>query len=209
MPRPHLGVILSLGLLLLGASELLASEPASANAAAEKNPFDFLKLERWDLGLWTLVVFGLLMVILGRFAWKPIMEGLDKREQTLASTWEEAEKAKSEAQAIRAQLQQELADANAQIRAMLEEARRDADTLRTSARSEGAAEAKAELDRARREIETARDQALQELWASSVQLASMISSKAIRRELTADDHRRLFDEALSEIQAAKSAGAKG
>ena len=207
MPRPIMGVILSLGLLLIGGTELLANDTPEATGTAEaKNPFEFLKLERWDLGLWTLVVFGLLVLILGRFAWKPILEGLDSRERNLASSWEDAEKAKAETQQLRTQLQSELAAANGQIRAMLEEARRDADALRTQARADGATEAKNELERARLEIETARDQALQEIWASSVQLATLISSKAIRRDLSADDHRRLFDEALAELKTTQPTG---
>jgi len=202
-----MGVILSLGLLLIGGTELLANDTPEATGTAEaKNPFEFLKLERWDLGLWTLVVFGLLVLILGRFAWKPILEGLDSRERNLASSWEDAEKAKAETQQLRTQLQSELAAANGQIRAMLEEARRDADALRTQARADGATEAKNELERARLEIETARDQALQEIWASSVQLATLISSKAIRRDLSADDHRRLFDEALAELKTTQPTG---
>ena len=68
------------------------------------------------------------------------------------------------------------------------------------------AEIQAERERLRREIEMARDQALQELWKQAADLATMISAKAIRRQLSAEDHRRLVDEALTELQGAAKAG---
>ena len=62
-----------------------------------------------------------------------------------------------------------------------------------------------ERDRLRREIETARDQALLDIWNQSTQLAAMISSKTIKREIRPDDHKKLFEESLKEL---KAAGAK-
>jgi F-type H+-transporting ATPase subunit b len=59
-----------------------------------------------------------------------------------------------------------------------------------------------ERERLRRDISTARDQALQEIWNQTAQLATLISAKAIRRELTDEDHRRLVDEALAELRQA-------
>jgi F-type H+-transporting ATPase subunit b len=84
---------------------------------------------------------------------------------------------------------------------MLEEARRDADDLRAKEREAGTREAAAERDRAKREIDAAKDAALQEIYNQSVQLAALMSSKAIRRNMTADDHSRLVEEALAELKA--------
>jgi F-type H+-transporting ATPase subunit b len=97
-------------------------------------------------------------------------------------------------------LQKDFAEAQDKIRAMLEEARRDSDALRVTEREAGARDAQAERDRARKEIQAEKDAVLQELYQQAVQLASMMSAKTIRRQLSTDDHRRLLDESLAELR---------
>ena len=82
---------------------------------------------------------------------------------------------------------------------LIEEARRDAEAMSTEMRAKAAAEIQAERERLRREIDIAKDQAIKQLWEQSAQLAALISSKAIGRALTEDDHRRLIDESLHEL----------
>ncbi|HEY8505305.1 MAG TPA: F0F1 ATP synthase subunit B [Gemmataceae bacterium] len=182
----------------------LAALPAPALAVEEHGGKpDFVKasgLERWDLGLWTLVVFCGLLFVLGRYAWGPIMEGLQKREDIIRQARDDAVKARDEAQALRDELKKELGKAHEQARAILEEARRDAAAFKEAERSRAMADAQTERERLRREIEMAKDQALQEIWTQSVQLAALMSAKAVRRELSAEDHRRLLDEALAELR---------
>jgi len=179
-----------------------AAAAAGEGHGEKKGGLGFLGLERYDLGIFTLIVFGLLCLILYRYAWPNIAAGLDKREAMLHSARDEAVRAKQEAEEMRQKLQAEFAQAHDKIRAMLEEARRDADELRAREREAGAKEAAAERDRARREIDAARDVALQEIYRQSVQLAALMSSKAIRRNMSADDHSRLVEESLAELKAA-------
>jgi F-type H+-transporting ATPase subunit b len=188
---------------LLVAALVLLAVPAVGLAAGDghgkEGKADFIDIKRYDLGIYTLVVFGILFAILAKFAWGPITAGLRKREAGLLAIRDEAVRAKQEAEDVRVKLQAEFAAANDKIRAMLEEARRDADDLRTKEREVGAKEAAAERDRAKREIEGAKDAALQEIYKQSVQLAALMSSKAIRRTMSADDHNRLVEEALAEL----------
>jgi len=99
-----------------------------------------------------------------------------------------------------AEIQDRLAKANDEVRAMLEEARRDAQAVKEQLKAEAAADAQAERERGRKEIEMAKDQALQEIYQQAVQLASLVSTKAIKRELTPSDHARLVDEALADLK---------
>ena len=161
---------------------------------------------RWDLGLWTLVVFILLFFVLRKLAWKPMLEGLQKREETIRSAVEDAQQARDEAQRLRDQLQREVDKAHEKVRDILDEGRRDAQRMTDEMIAKARTEIQAERDRLRREIEMARDQALHELWKQAADLATMISAKAIRRQLSAEDHRRLVDEALTELQGAGKAG---
>jgi len=147
----------------------------------------------------TLVVFVALLAILYKFAWGPILAGLKKREESIFGARDEAIRVKAEAEQLRTQLQAEYAAANDKIRTMLDEARRDADALKVAEREAGAKDAQAERERAKREIETVKQQALQEIRVQTVQLAALISSKAVRRTVTINDHDRLVAESLDEL----------
>lgn len=195
--------VIMFGLALL-ALVVVAVEPALASDAhtgEKKSGLYFLDLERYDLGIFTLIVFGLLCALLYWFAWPKISEGLDRREAAITAARDEAVRVKHEAEEIRAKLQAEFSGAHDQIRAMLDEARRDAEVLRAKEREAGQREAAAERDRAKREIETAKDTALQEIYQRSVQLAALMSEKAIRRKMTLDDQNRLVEESLAELKA--------
>lgn len=157
---------------------------------------------RFDLGIWTLVVFVVLLLVMRRFAWGPMLEGLKRREQNIRQALEEAQRAREDAEKTRSQLQAEMSQASDKIRQMMDEARRDAQRAADDMIGKARGEIQGERERLRREIDTARDQALQQLWGQAAQLAAMISAKAVRRELTMDDHRRLVDEAIAELKEA-------
>jgi F-type H+-transporting ATPase subunit b len=185
-------------LLLLGAFTLLSDFGAAwaFGAEKEKSIFDL----RFDLGFWSIIVFLALFFILKRNAWGPILQGLQKREQSIRSAIGDARLAREEAEKMRAQLQSELDKAGEKVQAILEQARRDAQGTTDEMVSKARSEIQAERERLRREIDLAKDQALQELWSQTAQLATLISAKAIRRSLNAEDHRNLVDEALAEMK---------
>jgi F-type H+-transporting ATPase subunit b len=157
-------------------------------------------LTRYDLGIYTLVVFFALLFILGKFAWGPAMKGLEAREAGIKKQHDDADALKVEANKALAEVQARLAKANDEIRAMLEEARRDAQAVKDQMKAEATADIQAERDRIRREIDSARDVALQDIYQQSVQLAAILSSKAVKRELTPADHSRLIEEALADLK---------
>jgi F-type H+-transporting ATPase subunit b len=173
-----------------------AAEAGHGHAEGEEGPLSF----SLDLAVWSLVVFGLLLVVLRKLAWRPMLEGLRKREESILRALQEAEQARAEAERIRSQLQQEMQRAGEKVREILDEARRDAERTAEEIRARGLAEVQAERERLLRELARARDQALQELWQSAVRLAVLVSEKAIRRSLSEEDHRRLLDEALAELR---------
>jgi F-type H+-transporting ATPase subunit b len=152
-----------------------------------------------DLSIWTIVVFLVLLFVLSKYAWKPMLQGLEQREHSIQSAMEEAKKAKEEAQALRTQLAEDAAKAQDKVREVIDQARRDAEKVSADLLAKAKTEIQGERDRFRRDVDTARDQAVKEIWGQAAQLATLISSKAIRRQLTPDDHRRLVDEAIAEL----------
>jgi F-type H+-transporting ATPase subunit b len=157
---------------------------------------------RIDLAVWTLVVFLLLLFVLTKYAWNPMLGALQKREENVRSAIDEARRARDEAHQIREHLASERAKIADETRAALEAARKDGQQLRETMLSQAKADIQAERDRLHREIDSARDQALKQLWDQTAQLATLISAKAIHRQLTPDDHRRLVDEALADLRNA-------
>lgn len=176
----------------------LAGAASTALAAGAADPMEF----RFDTALWSIVVFVALLLILRAKAWPLVLEGLQKREETIRSSLEEAKQTRVEMEKLRADFQKELAEAHQKIPALMEEARRDAESMASDMRAKALAEIQAERLRLRHEVEIAKDQALKELWEQSAQLATLISAKAIGRALTEDDHRRLLDEAMAEMTSA-------
>jgi len=158
-----------------------------------------------EVSLWTILVFLLLMVVLGKFAWGPIMEGLNKREQSIARDKQEAELARKEAAELRTKLDRELARANDEIRQMIDKARQDAQKTAEEQLTKGKTELLAERQRMFNDLSIAQDHALKEIWTQATTVATLISAKAIKKNLTEEDHRALVSEALDEFRAAAAA----
>lgn len=184
------------------------ADAAKLLEALQKGEVEDLQLDKpvnvmdltWDLGLWTLVVFLLLLYILKNVAWKPILEGLHKREENIRLAAEEAKLAREEMNRVRSECQADIAKAHEQVSKMMDQARRDAQQLIDDMRAKGTADIQQERQRLRREIDLARDQALQDIWTQAAQLATLISAKALKRAVTADDHNRLVGDALAELK---------
>jgi F-type H+-transporting ATPase subunit b len=162
-----------------------------------------------DLTLWTIVVFLLLLFILSKYAWGPMIRALEKREHDIHSAAEEARLAREEAHRLREEFQREMAQAQQRARDIVDQAHRNAARAAEEDRSKAKAEIESERERLHREIDLARDQALQQIWSQTAQLATLVSAKAIRRRLTPDDHRALVDEAIAELRQAAAAGGNG
>jgi len=197
--RPTVLVIM-LALIIVGVSPALAAakdEPAPGKKEPAEQP-DIFKF-RLDLTIWTIIVFGALLLVLRKYAWNPMLSGLQQREHAIHTAQEEAKRHREEAQRLRDEVQKRLDATTAEVQAMLDKSRREGQQLKDDLVNQAHAVNQADRDRMLREIETARDQAVQELWNQTAQLATLISAKAIRRQLSPDDHRRLVDEALAEL----------
>ena len=163
---------------------------------------DDILAPRFDLGIWTIVVFVVLLLVLRKAAWQPMIEGLRKREETIRGSVEEGRRTRDEMEALRAHFKADLDAAYAKIPQMMDDARRDAQRVAEELRTKAMADIQTERQRLRLELDRAHDQALQDLSTHAAQLATLISAKAIGRSLTEDDHRRLIDEALAEMRRA-------
>ncbi len=154
----------------------------------------------WQAGF-TIAVFLLLLFILGKFAFKPIMKGLNDREAFITSALRDADEASKKAQTQLAEYNEKLDHARAEATAIVEEGRRDAEVAKRSIQDEARSEADKMIDRAKREIGIARDSAVRELCDLGAKLATDAATKIVGRELSSDDHERLIRESIDEITA--------
>lgn len=199
MPAYRLVWVLAAALFAAaGAGPLSAADDHSH--AAVSSPVEI----RGATFIWTLVVFGMLFALLSRFAWPQILEGMRKREENIRSARDEALAAKAEAERLRADLAQQMAQANAKINEMIDEARRDGQRMAEELRTRAQADMQAERERAQQDLASAKEQAMSELYRVAVQLATASAVKVIKRELQMhpDDQRRLVDEAVADLRTA-------
>jgi F-type H+-transporting ATPase subunit b len=147
-------------------------------------------------------VFFVLLVVLAKFAWRPIVEALDKREHHIAENIAAAQRAQDDAKKMLADYERKLSGAADEVRAMLEEARRDAEGTKQQIVAEAKSAAHAEHERAMREIRTATDAAVEELSQRSADLAVALAGKIVSTKLTGEERSRLVQESLSRFAAA-------
>jgi F-type H+-transporting ATPase subunit b len=187
--------VLALLVVLLVAVPAFAADPHGE----KKGGLDFTGIKRYDLGIYTLIVFVLLVFIVTKFAWPKIKEGLEKREASIKGALEEAKTVLAEARREREAAQVELKATALQVKAMLDEARKDGEDLRADEREKGVKEAQAAKQNAERQIALEKNALLKELYEKAVQLAALMSEKALQRAVSTEDHRRLLDESIAEL----------
>ena len=164
---------------------------------------------RGDLALWTLVVFLVVLAILSKYAWGPIVEGLKKREDAIAGQITEAQRKNDEARQLLAEYEKKLADAAAEVRGLIEQGRRDAETLGKQLIGKAREEAGIEHQRAVQRIESATSAALEELAQRSATLAVELAGKIVGAQLKPADHSRLIDQAVTAFTQAGHAKVNG
>jgi F-type H+-transporting ATPase subunit b len=194
----------------VGANRLWAAAPetrivdpsAKVEAEAEHesgpNPLAFDP----DLAIFTGVVFLLLVGILGKFAWPQITAALDERERKIEANIAAAQAQNDEAKRLLSEHEAKLAAAAGEVRELLEEARRDAESMRKRIEGEGQKAAKDELNRAVREIGRARDAAVQELAVASANIAVDLARGVVQSDISPDRQKQLVRDALSKLSTA-------
>ncbi len=172
---------------------------ASGGEGGTANPF------AGDVGnaIWTLVIFFLVVIVLGKFAWGPILSALQKREDFITDSLASAKKDRTDAEARLAEYTTKLDEARAEATALVDEGRRDAEVLKKKIEEDAKTEADKMLDRAKREIGLATDTAIKDLYDLSGKLAVGIASKIIRKELDGQQHNRLIAESIDELTASQ------
>lgn len=149
--------------------------------------------------IWTAVTFILLLLILKKFAWKPILTALDQRENSIKESIEKAEKAKDEAQRILFENQASLAKAEDESKKIIEQGRVYAEELKNQVIKESKDQAQKILSEASAEIERKKEAAFGELKSQIADLVIQATEKVLGETVDQNVQKKIADKYINEI----------
>ena len=149
--------------------------------------------------IWTWITFLLVLLILSKFAWKPLIRALSKREETIRLSIERAEEAKAEAERLLAEHAKRLASTQEETARLIRDARADAETMKNDIVEKANANARRMLDAAKEEIDRKTEQAIGQLRGEVAGLAIKAAEKILEETLDESRQRALVEKFLNEL----------
>jgi len=175
-------------------------------AATEDEGGSFLVSPGLGLMLWTLLAFGVTMYFLKRFAFPRISEALEKRANAIKENIKASERQREEADELLKEYRQRLTEAREQADDIVARARNAADSLKSEAADEGKAKREELVSAARKDIETETRRSLERIRKEVADLTVLATERVTRKTLDDDDHKRLVEETLAEVDFSTLAG---
>ena len=153
------------------------------------------------LFIWTIVTFLVLLALLAKFAWKPLLAALDSRQETIRKSLDDAQQARQELERLNKESAEIIRTARVEAESIISQSRADGERLREEVKQKARAEADHIVKNAERQIQLETGRALQQIRREAVDLSVMIASKIIQRNISKEDNERLIDDALKQIEA--------
>jgi len=155
----------------------------------------------FGLFFWALIIFVGLVLLLKKFAWKPILDAVNEREEGIKNALLSAENAKKEMQNLKSDNEKLLADARAERDAMIKEAREIKEKMITDAKSEAQVQGAKMIEQAKASIESEKNAALAELKSQVSGLSVEIAEKLLKAELSnKESQSALVEKMLGEVK---------
>ena len=175
---------------------LLGLTPLAARAAEEG-----VNVIPNDIGLqiWVFATFAVMVVLLGKLAFKPIAEALERRGQTIKQSLDDAEKSRADAKKLMEDYQKQIADARNEAGKIMEEARQLGENLRKEVVEKANSEASAVVQRSQEEIQRQKEKGLQEMKDTVASLSVQIASKVLEKEIDEATHRQLVENLIKDL----------
>jgi len=154
--------------------------------------------------VWTVITFSIVVLILWKFAWNPIIHALDERSEKVHGDLEKAETLRKDAETLLTEYKSKVAAAKDEANAIVNEAKNDATVLKNKMIADANAEIQARKDQSLRDIELSKMKALQEIQDSIVDLSVTIASKILEKQLKAEDHANFVKTEISNLKKMKA-----
>ncbi len=140
------------------------------------------------LFIWTILTFLVLLTVLARFAWRPLLDALETRQNAIRKSLDDAQQAKQELERLNLESAQIINRARVEADAVITQSRSDGYRLREEIRAKARTEADHIVKNAERQIQLETSLALEQIRREAVELSVMIASKIIQRNLTKEDN---------------------
>lgn len=177
-------------------------------AATEEEGGSFLVTPGLGLMIWTLIAFGVTMLVLKRLAFPRIGEALEKRANAIRENIEASETQRAEADEVLKEYRARLKEAREQADDIQSRARKSAENAVSEATAEGKAKREELVSAARKDIEAETRRSLDSIRREVADLTVIATEKVTKKSLTDEDHQRLIEEALSEMDFSALSGAE-
>ncbi len=151
------------------------------------------------LMIWTLIAFGITFFVLKRFIWGPMQAAIDARRDRIRESLDAADSARDEARRLLEEHRALIAGARRDAEGIIAEARKTRESMEQRVREETEADRQRRLEETRRQIEAETQRALEAIRAEVAELSLVAAEKIITRSLDDDDHRRLIDDAIRDL----------
>lgn len=148
--------------------------------------------------LFQLIMFLILLALLKKFAWKPLMGIMKQREEHIANEISSAEQSRLEAKKLLEEQRNLLNEARNEAHSLIEAAKKQGDVQREEIITTARGEAERLKEAAKREIDTQKEKAVAAIREQVASLSVLIASKVIEKELTVNDQDKLIDEFIQE-----------
>ncbi len=132
---------------------------------------------------WMVIIFGIVLYILGKFAWKPILNALKDREESISEALSSADKARREVEGLKADNEKVIAEARKEKDVILKEAKEVKDKMLAEAKEQAAKEGQKIIEAARQQIEAEKKAAISEMKLQVTELSVLVAEKVIKNEL--------------------------
>ena len=152
------------------------------------------------LFIWTIVTFLVLLTLLAKFAWTPLLEALDTRQNAIRKSLDDAQQATRDLERLNVESAKIIQQARVDAEAIVSQSRTDGDRVREEIRAKARTAADHIVKNAERQIQLETGRALEQIRREAVDLSVLIASKIIQRNLSKEDNERLIDEALKQVE---------
>ena len=157
------------------------------------------------LYIWTIIVFLVLLFLLMKFAWKPLLAMLDKREENIRQALVNAEKARNELANVKKDTEKLLNEARTESQAIVAAGKKNAGRMQEEIVEKAQSKSDALLADAKKQIELEKDRAITDVRAEVVNLSMQVAEKLIKKNLSKEDNLKLINESLSSINSKNEA----
>ncbi len=155
------------------------------------------------LFIWTIVTFLVLLALLAKFAWRPLLQALESRQERIRNSLEDAERARQELERLQQESAKILQQARIEAESIVTQTRADAERLREELKQKAKDEAANVLRNAQQQIQLQTRQAIQQIRHEVADIAVLLASKLLERNIAKEDNARLIDDTLKQIEVTK------